>query len=141
MKLPKIFSMQQEKLSMDQFKRKEWKDMITIIGDSKPKLYHAIVVWEKPQERLVKCNTDGACKGNPGMEAYDFCLRNSLGDLIYAQAGNIGITTNVEAEMRAILEATKFCVENDINHIVIESDSLLMVKVINKVWKVSWKIT
>lgn len=41
--------------------------------------------------------------------------------------------------MRAILEATKFCVEKEINHIVIESDSLLMVKIINKVWKVPWE--
>ncbi|KAK6803207.1 hypothetical protein RDI58_000991 [Solanum bulbocastanum] len=56
---------------------------------------------------MMKCNTDGESRGNPGSSVYGFCLTNSRGDFIYAAAENIGITTNVEAELRAILEAIK----------------------------------
>jgi len=58
----------------------------------------------------MKCNTDGASRGNSGSSAYGFCLRNNHGDIIYVAAENIGITMNVEVELRAILEAIKYCV-------------------------------
>ncbi|KAH0761374.1 hypothetical protein KY290_017447 [Solanum tuberosum] len=41
------------------------KDMIEILGASKHRLFHCIVKWQMPHERVIKCNTDGACKGNP----------------------------------------------------------------------------
>ncbi|KAH0715007.1 hypothetical protein KY284_007912 [Solanum tuberosum] len=98
------------------------------------------VKWEMPCEGVIKCNTDGACRGNPGTGTYGFCLRNTVGDLIYAEAEKIGVTTNVEAEMRAIVEAVRYYVRVGIRKIVIESDSILMVKIINGIWKVPWEI-
>ncbi|WMV40714.1 hypothetical protein MTR67_034099 [Solanum verrucosum] len=84
---------------------KDWKGMIATLGSLKPKLYHFIVKWEMPCEGVIKCNTDGACRGNLGTSTYGFCLRNTAGDLIHAEVEKIGVTTNVEAEMRAIVEA------------------------------------
>ncbi|KAH0756909.1 hypothetical protein KY290_020402 [Solanum tuberosum] len=66
--------------------------------------------------------------------------KNSNGDLIHAAAENIGITTNVEAEMRAIPEAIPYCGNKKMRKIILESDSLLMVKIINEAWKVPWVI-
>ncbi|KAK4706220.1 hypothetical protein R3W88_034222 [Solanum pinnatisectum] len=65
---------------------KEWKDIVKILGDYKPRLYHHVVNWELPREGEINCNMDGACKGNPGVGAYGFCLRNNTGDIIYAEA-------------------------------------------------------
>ncbi|KAK4706811.1 hypothetical protein R3W88_033629 [Solanum pinnatisectum] len=50
----------------------------------------------------IKCNSDGACIGNPGESFYNFCLRNGSGDLIYEEAKKIGHETNFEAEAVAI---------------------------------------
>lgn len=83
----------------------------------------------------MKCNTDGVSRGNPRSSAYVFCLRNSHGDLIYAAAENIRITTNVEAELRAILEAIKYCVDKKMEKLLIGSDSFLMVKLLRKFGK------
>ncbi|WMV13941.1 hypothetical protein MTR67_007326 [Solanum verrucosum] len=117
-----------------------WEEMIRRLGANKSRLYHCIVRWDAPHEDVIKCNTDGASKGNPGISAYGYCLRNSNGDLIHAAAENIGITTNVEAEMRAILEAIRYCVNKKMRKIILESDSLLMIKIINEAWKVPWVI-
>ncbi|KAH0709462.1 hypothetical protein KY284_010889 [Solanum tuberosum] len=66
--------------------------------------------------------------------------KNSNDNLIHAAAENIGITTNVEAEIRAILEAIGYCVNKKMKKIILESDMLLMVKIINEAWKMPWVI-
>ncbi|PHT79091.1 hypothetical protein T459_17143 [Capsicum annuum] len=78
----------------------KWEDMIQYVNTYRPKIHYLLVKWELPENGGVKCNTDGACRGNLGIEAYGFCLRNVEGDLLYAQGENIGHTTNVIAEMR-----------------------------------------
>ncbi|KAK4737990.1 hypothetical protein R3W88_001687 [Solanum pinnatisectum] len=103
--------------------------MLRRASTNKSRLYHCIVRWEAPQEGMMKCNTDRASQGNPGSIAYGFCLRNSHGDLIYAATENIGITANMEAELRAILEAIKYCVAKKVEKLIVESYSLLMVKI------------
>lgn len=114
--------------------------MVITLGSIKPKLYHLIIKWEFPPEGILKCNTDGACRGNPGVGTYGFCMRNTMGDLVCAEAGFIGYTTNVEVEMRAILEALRYCVTKEIKKIIIESDSLLMVNIIKRIWRVPWEL-
>ncbi|KAG5570646.1 hypothetical protein H5410_060412 [Solanum commersonii] len=44
-------------------------------------------------ERMVKCNTNGVSKGNPGPSTYGLCLRDRNENLIYAEAQSIGIAT------------------------------------------------
>ncbi|KAH0669446.1 hypothetical protein KY289_023939 [Solanum tuberosum] len=82
--------------------------------EANPKLQHimkanpVIVMWELCKRRnarrhgWVKCNTDGARKGNSGESFYGFCVRDRNGNLLYAEAQNIRITTNMEAELRAL---------------------------------------
>lgn len=60
--------------------------------------------------------------------------------MLYAQENNIGITTNVIAEMRAIQEAIKYCRENNFTKVKVDSDSLLIIQVIKRVWKVPWEV-
>lgn len=65
---------------------------------------------------------------------------DSNGDLIFAQAKEIHITTNMEAEAIAIREALQYCVSNHIFQVIIETDSLLMKKVLDNAWDTSWSI-
>ncbi|KAK4721621.1 hypothetical protein R3W88_011854 [Solanum pinnatisectum] len=88
----------------------------------------------------MKCNTDGASRGNLRRCSYGFCLRNRDVDLIYAHGEEIHEGTNIEAEAIAIKETLAHCVTVGITHICLETDSLVLIKVLTKVWKVPWNI-
>ncbi|KAH0650294.1 hypothetical protein KY284_030206 [Solanum tuberosum] len=119
----------------------DWKGVVEVLTKYKPKLYHHRVTWEKPQLGWLKCNTDGASRGNPRESSYSFCLRDNHGDLIYAEAQKIGQSTCMQAEIMAILKALTYCANNDITNVVVESDSLSLTRMINKDWKIPWEYT
>ncbi|KAK4729361.1 hypothetical protein R3W88_022349 [Solanum pinnatisectum] len=78
----------------------------------------------------------GESRGNPGESTYSFCVRNSDGNLIHAEAQRIGRATSMEAKVRAILSALKFCKNNSITNVIVETGSLSITKMIRKEWKV-----
>lgn len=53
-----------------------------------------------------------------------------MGDILYAECKIIEETSNIIAEAKAILEACKYYREEEINQVMIETDSLLLYKVI-----------
>lgn len=63
-----------------------------------PKLSYTLVRWLCPNIGGLKCNTDGASRGNVGVSSYGFCHRDWHGDVINVEAGSIGIPTNVITE-------------------------------------------
>ncbi|KAH0669175.1 hypothetical protein KY289_023668 [Solanum tuberosum] len=79
-----------------------WPSIITKLREYIPKLQFIKVMWKLPNNHRLKCNTDGASRGNPGLSSYGFILRDNRGDLLYAKAQGIGMTTNTESEARAI---------------------------------------
>ncbi|XP_070049716.1 uncharacterized protein [Nicotiana tomentosiformis] len=83
-----------------------------------------------PFHGWYKCNTDGASKSNPGPSSLGFCVRDDEGDVVYAWAVDLGLTTNVVAEAKAILQGLEYCVEHDLHPLILETDSLVMKKVI-----------
>ncbi|KAK4717905.1 hypothetical protein R3W88_016243 [Solanum pinnatisectum] len=117
-----------------------WPNIVNILGNHKPRLYHHIVQWKFPREGQLKCNTDGASKGNPGESAYGFCFKDKHGDLIYAQAKGIAIATNIEVEARAIQAALSISAKKGFQNLVIETDSMSLMKMILKTWRIPWKI-
>ncbi|KAK4706363.1 hypothetical protein R3W88_034058 [Solanum pinnatisectum] len=89
-----------------------------------PKLHYHGVLWKSPDTHRLKCNTDGASKGNSGLSSYGFCLRTSHGNLIYARAAEVGTTTNTKAEAVAIHEALEYCWENRLIEVITKINSL-----------------
>ncbi|XP_019233145.1 PREDICTED: uncharacterized protein LOC109213772 [Nicotiana attenuata] len=87
-----------------------------------------------------KCNTDGASKGNPCPSSLGFCVRNDEGDAVYAKAVYLGVTTNVVVESKAILQGLEYCVEHDLHPLILETDSLVMKKVIEGELDPPWLI-
>ncbi|KAK4723899.1 hypothetical protein R3W88_026678 [Solanum pinnatisectum] len=63
----------------------------------KPTLYYHLVNWKFPEEGWIECNTDGESKGNPGQSSYGFYIRNNTRELLYVEAQDIGVTTNMDA--------------------------------------------
>ncbi|KAH0678618.1 hypothetical protein KY284_019703 [Solanum tuberosum] len=117
-----------------------WAEMLNELEENRTMLKTIMVKWEYPPKGWVKYNTDGASRGNPGLSSYDFCLRNDRGDIIDAEGATIESTTITVAEAKAILEASKHCKEQNHNQIIIQTDSMLMYKVLTEEWAIPWNI-
>ena len=96
--------------------------------ESKPKPKFEYEIW-----------TDGSVKGNGydwnyGAQAF---LVQLNGTTIHEQAEFIPKATNNQAEMKAIISALTYCLDNNINNVIIYSDSEYCVKGIT-IWIHSW---
>ncbi|KAH0707237.1 hypothetical protein KY289_012313 [Solanum tuberosum] len=89
-----------------------------------------------PEASWFKCNTDGSSRGNPGVNTYAFCVRDERGELVFAEAQEIGISTNNMAEATSVLRGLSFCIKNKLRKVIIEKDSLGIMKVILREWKI-----
>lgn len=98
------------------------------------------MTWKPPHPEWVKCNTDGACKGNPSKSYYGFCIRDTQGDLLYVEANNIGVGNNILAEAKAIREALIYSTSHGFQLLVLETDSLSLRNILVKNWKIPWEI-
>jgi ribonuclease HI len=81
--------------------------------------------------------TDGACRGNPGPASTGIAARLSVeGELIYQSGTYLGITTNNQAEYRAVLEALVWAKKNGYTEVEMRMDSLLVVNQLKGIFKV-----
>nr|XP_033511835.1 uncharacterized protein LOC117276617 [Nicotiana tomentosiformis] len=118
-----------------------WSDLHEKLLNHIPRLRFTKVLWQLPPDRWIKCNTDGAFRGEFGGASYGFCIRDSIGDLMYAQADVVEEATNNIAEAQAILEAAMYIIQMQFPPCIIEIDSLLMNKVLEDVWEPPWSIS
>uniref|UniRef100_A0A0V0IVP5 Putative ovule protein n=1 Tax=Solanum chacoense TaxID=4108 RepID=A0A0V0IVP5_SOLCH len=105
-----------------------------------PKLYYQAVSWQKPDKDRVKCNTDGASRGNPRDSTYAFCVRDDKGDLIFAELHQIGITNNNMAEAIAVLKALRYSRQKQYRKVILETDSLRIRNILLREWKIPWEL-
>ena len=88
--------------------------------------------------KVIIC-ADGAARGNPGPAAIGATIKDERGNLIARISRRIGITTNNQAEYRAIIAVLEKAISLDIKYIVLKSDSELVVKQINGRYRVKNK--
>jgi ribonuclease HI len=81
-------------------------------------------------------NIDGASRGNPGPASYAVVLRDPEGKIILELAKNIGRETNNVAEYFALLAALDYATLHGIAALRIRSDSELLVRQMQGVYKV-----
>jgi ribonuclease HI len=81
-------------------------------------------------------NIDGASRGNPGPASYAVVLRDPEGKVVLELAKNIGRETNNVAEYFALLAALDYATMNEITALRIRSDSELLVRQMQGVYKV-----
>lgn len=72
--------------------------------------------------------TDGASRGNPGESGIGIVLRNTEGTTVSILGEYIGKATNNVAEYRALLRCLVLATELGCTHLIVHSDSELMVR-------------
>ena len=80
--------------------------------------------------------TDGASRGNPGESGIGVILKDEKGNALTSIFGYIGTATNNTAEYTALLACLKLASKMDCSHLVIHSDSELLVRQMQGTYKV-----
>ncbi|KAH0779118.1 hypothetical protein KY290_005545 [Solanum tuberosum] len=53
-----------------------WPMIVKLFEEYTHSISYQVIKWKFPERGYYKCNSDGACKGNPGPSACGFCIRN-----------------------------------------------------------------
>jgi len=62
-------------------------------------------------------------------------VRNSNGDLVYAETENVELCSILEAEVGAFKEGLQYCVNNNLMPLIIDTYSLILKKIIDEIWE------
>ncbi len=73
-------------------------------------------------------NVDGASRGNPGPAAIGVTIKDENNRLIFCISERIGVTTNNQAEYRALIAGLRKAIALGAKQVEVHSDSELMVK-------------
>jgi len=87
-----------------------------------------------PQEVFIY--TDGASRGNPGDASLGLVVYDSSQQEVFCYAQELGTQTNNYAEYMAVVKALSFSVENNVQNLIVRSDSQLLVRQIQGQYKV-----
>ena len=80
--------------------------------------------------------TDGASRGNPGESGIGVLLKDEGGNILASLSDYVGQSTNNAAEYRALLSCLKLAREMRCSKLILHSDSELMVKQVQGMYKV-----
>jgi ribonuclease HI len=80
--------------------------------------------------------TDGASRGNPGPAAIGVVIQDETGKPIATISRRLGITTNNQAEYRAMVAALEKAISLGARQVLLCSDSELVVRQMNGVYRV-----
>jgi ribonuclease HI len=87
-------------------------------------------------EERISIFTDGASRGNPGPAAAAFIiLQNDR--ILHEQSNYLGVQTNNQAEYQGIIKGLQIASEYSSGNVVVHSDSELVIKQLNGVYKVN----
>ena len=86
--------------------------------------------------RCLKYNTDKCSKENLGLSALAFCIRNTEGDMVYAEVQKIVEVSAIAAERKAVKQGMDDCVQMGCLALTIETDSLITKEILDLVWEV-----
>ncbi|GAU22346.1 hypothetical protein TSUD_106740 [Trifolium subterraneum] len=99
------------------------------------------VLWQAPLVNWIKCNIDGAAKGNPGIAACGGVFRNSDANFIFCFAEPLGFASSYQAELCAAITAIEIAHTRNWHNLWLETDSTLVVLAFkNSNTKVAWNL-
>lgn len=99
-----------------------------------------LAVWSPPDIGILKCNVDGASKGNPGPCGVGGVIRNSDRKVLGFFALDSGHGWAYEAETKAILNGLRFCQQFLLKNVIVESDSTTAVGWVCSKDKRPWRL-
>ena len=86
--------------------------------------------------RAVQVFTDGCAKGNPGQAGAGYVIQDLEGEVLVEGTASLGETTNNVAEYRALILAMERCVEGGVKSGYFFTDSELMARQVNGVYRI-----
>ena len=104
------------------------------------RIAYKLVRWEIKETGRLILNTDGCSKGNPGVGGGGGVLRDSFGVPVIAFSAYLGQTTSLRAETWALLIGLQTCKNRGFENIRVQSDSLLLVEIIQQRIQCPWEI-
>jgi len=99
-------------------------------------LAKGIIELEDMINTYVNVYTDGACSGNPGPGAISVIVLDENNQEVKTCKECIGETTNNRAEYKAVIRGLELAAEICRKKVVCFSDSELLVKQLNKTWRI-----
>src|SRR4051812_39435653 len=97
-------------------------------------------MWKRPSPNVIKLNVDGASKNNPGEAGIGGIFRDFFGNLIMGFASYLGTASFILAEAKALWLGLFFAQQLGFNSLWIESDSEIIVKLLNDPKDMIWSI-
>ena len=88
------------------------------------------IKWVSPPLDWFKLNTDVSSLGNPGLAGGGGVIRNYVGDWVGGFSRAIGVTTSIQAELRALKNGLKLAIDLGILNVEIKMDSLVAVELV-----------
>jgi ribonuclease HI len=99
------------------------------------------IFWNPPLPNWIKCNIDGASKGNPGLSSRGGIFRNNEADFLLCFAEPLGYTSSYQAELQGALRAIEVAHQMNWNNLWLETDSSLAVLAFkNPDFLVTWSL-
>ncbi|MQM08604.1 hypothetical protein Taro_041461 [Colocasia esculenta] len=100
-----------------------------------------LIRWFTPPQGRLKLNVDGAFKRSTGAAGGKGILRNSNGDIVFAfSAAYPEVNSSIEAEALALHDGLSICCDLGILSAVVESDSLILVQIMNGKFSCPWRL-
>ncbi|XP_050150476.1 uncharacterized protein LOC126625420 [Malus sylvestris] len=97
-----------------------------------------IIKWRKPPNLPVKINFDGSIINS--VATGGFMIRNELGNPLIVGALNLGQNTINVVEPLALREAICWATSKNLSHIIIESDSKLIIDYVQGKCEMPWNL-
>ena len=85
---------------------------------------------------MITAYFDGGARGNPGPAGYGVHIVDDQGTVLSEQHGSLGIATNNVAEYHGLITALQWAADQDVKHLAIKGDSLLLIEQMRGNYKV-----
>jgi ribonuclease HI len=89
------------------------------------------------QDQWFTAHCDGGSRGNPGPAAYGAVIEDPRGQVVARLSAFLGAQTNNYAEYAGLLAVLKWAAQNSVHSLRVVSDSELMVKQMNGMYRVA----
>ena len=84
-------------------------------------------VWSPPPTNFLKINTDGAFRQSSGSDGWGFTIKNELGEMLVAGAGNLeSVADPFHAETVAMFHAVQEATRMGCQKIILETDAVAL---------------
>ncbi|KAL3506994.1 hypothetical protein ACH5RR_032376 [Cinchona calisaya] len=98
------------------------------------------VLWRPTKVANVRLNVDGASKRNLGEAAGGRIIKDTTGSTIKAFSNYYGHQNNLQAEVLALLDGLKLCLNLQLHLVEVEMDSLLLVRILQGSRLAPWSV-